>query len=122
MMRNYFFRKLAIACLAIAPFSPAQAQTTWTSAGPFVISQLKTDFAPYEGLVVVPPAGVTIPNPANCPGAGEAGLTSTNPAYKTQSAVLLAAFLSGKQVRLWFANPSSCAVNRPAFVGVDVFN
>jgi hypothetical protein len=120
-MRNFFLRTLAI-CLVVAGSSLAHAQTTWSSVGPFVISEIKSDFSPSEGLVVVPPAGFTIPNPSSCATASGAGLVATNPSYKTLSAIILAAFLSGKQVRLWFANPSSCAVGRPAFVGVDVLN
>ena len=117
-MRKSVFRNLAIGWLAVVSLAPAQ--TPWYSVGPFVISELKSDWTPSEGILVVPPAGVTIPNPGSCAATDGAGLSSSNPAYKTQSAMLLAAFLSGKQVRIWFNNTSGCAINRPAMIGVDV--
>lgn len=122
-MRHFMTRSLAITSLALAfSSSLVDAQTTWTSVGPFVIKELKSDFSPSEGMVIVPPSGTVIPNPAGCPAGSEAGLIGTNPSYKTLSAMVMAATMSGKPVRLWFANPSSCAVGRPAFVGIDIIN
>jgi hypothetical protein len=117
-MRKIALRNLAIGCFAAVSLAPAQ--TTWTSVGPFVIAELKSDFTPSEGIVVAPPAGFTIPNPGSCAATDGGGLISTNKAYTTQSALILAAFLGGKQVKLWFASNAGCAVNRPAFAGLDV--
>ena len=121
-MRNFHPRILVVAGLLTAFSLSTDAQTTWTAVGPFVISELNSDFSPNEGLVVVPPSGVVFPNPAGCAVASAAGLSASNRAYKTLSSLLMAAFLSGKRIRLWFSNPSSCAINRPAFVGVEVLN
>jgi len=118
----------------LATLCSSMARAEYYATTPFVIAELRSDWLPYEGMVVIPPAGVTILNRAGCPAraaddpgnAGKsdgAGLTATsNPAYKTLSAMLIAAFLSGKQVRLYFNQPYGCAVGRPALSGVDIIN
>jgi hypothetical protein len=118
----------SLLALFFAGASIATAQIVTTQ--PFVIQELRSDWIPGEGMVVIPPPSVSIltlmQSRVNCGGPGNydgAGLSATNnPAYKTLSSMLMAAFLSGKRVRLHFNAPYSCAVGRPALIGVDIIN
>lgn len=128
-MKTTLLLRSALLMTLCAPLVKAE----YYSTAPFVIAELRSDWSPYEGMVVIPPAGVTILNRAGCPARAAddpsnpgksdgGGLSASNPAYKTLSAMLLAAFLSGKQVRLYFNQPYGCAIGRPALSGVDIIN
>ena len=120
-------RALVIALLLSVSFTAGVAKAEFYSMTPFVISELRSDWSPSEGLVIVPPPGVLIPNRAACGPTPNwvpdgVGLLATTKGYTTLSSLLMAAFLGGKQVRLHFQSPYTCAIGRPALVGVDVIN
>ena len=96
-------------------FGASSQQTGW-----FQIGRLTQQSA---GYIVISASGGIDANPAGCSYTDYAAMTAVvnnnADAKKAQDSLLLAAFLSGKNVRLGISG-TECYNNRPAFYSVDV--
>lgn len=117
---------LNAALFFVAMFGTVErANASWAYTGYFYISSLGDLWVlEMDGMQVFPPSTepVSSTNPHSCTGNDRWVVKSTDAAYKTKAATLLAAYVSSKRIRLAITGDScsgSGTSGYPVIIGVE---